>query len=252
METFKKDKLQIQSFASRQQMGVAAAGLVAARITELLKSKDEVNIIFAAAPSQNDFLAELVKKDMRWQKINALHMDEYIGLPDGAPQRFGQFLDDAIFSKRAFKSVNYINGNAADPEQECERYAALLKTYPPGICCMGIGENTHLAFNDPPVANFNDPYLAKVVELDEACRQQQLNDGCFDKLDAVPKHAITLTIPALLMANYIYCMVPGKTKAQAVKHTLNEAISELCPSTILRQHNNAILFIDADSGSAAF
>jgi glucosamine-6-phosphate deaminase len=252
MEIFKKDKLQIQSFASRQQMGVAAAGLVAARITELLKSKDEVNIIFAAAPSQNDFLAELIKKDMPWQKINALHMDEYIGLPDGAPQRFGQFLDDAIFSKQNFKSVNYLNGNAADAEKECERYAALLKTHPPDICCMGIGENTHLAFNDPPVADFNDLYLVKIVELDEACRQQQVNDGCFERINEVPRHAITLTIPALLMAGYIYCMVPGKTKARAVRHTLNENISELYPSTILRQHDNAVLFVDADSATPAF
>jgi len=252
MATFKKDKLEVQSFASRQQMGIAAAGYVANRIAQLLQIKDEANIVFAAAPSQNEFLAELIKKDIPWKKINAMHMDEYIGLPDGAPQRFGQFLDNAIFSKQTFKSVNYLNGNAADPEIECERYAGLLKIYPPDICCMGIGENTHLAFNDPPVADFNDPHLVKVVELDAACCQQQVNDGCFDKLDAVPKNAITLTIPALLMANYIYCMVPGKTKAQAVKHTLNEPVSELYPSTILRQHNNAVLFIDDDSGSLAF
>jgi glucosamine-6-phosphate deaminase len=136
-----------------------------------------------------------------------------------------------------------------DLEGECRRYGELLMRYPVDVVFMGIGENTHIAFNDPHVARFDDPRIVKVVDLDEACRQQQVNDGCFKTLGDVPRNALTLTIPALMKADHIFCMVPGKTKAQAVYHTLNSEISERFPSTILRTHPSAILFIDKDSAS---
>src|SRR5690606_38953127 len=142
-----------------------------------------------------------------------------------------------------------IQGDAENIDEECERYSKLLMEHPADIVCMGIGENTHIAFNDPHVADFNDPKLVKIVDLDEKSRQQQVNDGCFPSFEDVPTHAITLTIPALTNAKYLYCMVPGKNKSRAIFQTLNEEINATYPSTILRQHPNSILFIDEDSAS---
>jgi glucosamine-6-phosphate deaminase len=174
-------------------------------------------------------------------------MDEYIGLDYNAPQRFGNFLKERIFGSVPFKSVNYIEGNSKELEQECQRYGELLKKYPLDIACTGIGENGHLAFNDPHVANFHDNKLVQIVALDERSRRQQVNDGCFLHISLVPKKALTLTIPAIVAANYIVCMVPGLTKAQAVKNTLYGEISESCPASVLRLHKSANLYIDQDS-----
>src|SRR5690606_15052259 len=159
-----KDQLTVQVYESRKEMGQEAASQVAAKIRELLPSKPHLNIIFAAAPSQNEFLEALIKEEIDWSKINAFHMDEYVALHEDAPQGFGNFLRDRIFNKVAFKSVHILNGNAAEIEQECNRYEALLLEYPTDIVCMGIGENTHIAFNDPHVADFNDKKLVKVVD----------------------------------------------------------------------------------------
>lgn len=237
-------------YDNRQLMGASAAKQAAARIRSLLAEQDTVNIIFAAAPSQNEFLAALTQEpDIDWKRVNAFHMDEYVGLDDAAPQRFGKFLEERIFGKLPFNVVNYILGNAASADEECKRYAALLEQYKPDVVCMGIGENSHIAFNDPHVADFADPVLVKKVTLDEACRQQQVNDGCFATLEQVPEHALTLTVPALMRGRYIFCMVPGPTKAQAVMHTLQSSITEIYPATILRTHQNAVLYLDKDSAS---
>ena len=228
-------------------MGVTAAKEAAAVIRDLLAYKSEVNMIFAAAPSQNEFLEALcAEKDIEWQRINVFHMDEYVGLPDNAPQRFGNFLKERIFDKLPFRTVNYLDGNR-QPEEECVRYTALLKQYPTDIVCMGIGENGHIAFNDPHVARFDDPAWVKVVDLDEVCRKQQVNDGCFATIDQVPTHALTLTVPALMNGQFLFCMVPAKTKAWAVYHTINDPVSETIPATCLRKHNNAVLYVDTDS-----
>ncbi len=246
----KKDLLEYRVYASRDDMGAAAGNDIADAIVEMLKEKDELNMIFAAAPSQNETLASLLqRKDIPWNKINAFHMDEYIGLSDEAPQRFGQFLKNAIFGKVDFKSVNYINSNAADIEAECARYTKLLQDYPTDIVCLGIGENGHIAFNDPGVADFNDTKLIKTAVLDEVCRNQQVNDGCFATIDEVPTHALTLTIPALTKAKAMFCSVPAATKKWAVTETINGVISEDCPATIMRKHNKAILYCDNLSGA---
>lgn len=246
--TFTKGKLEVRIFPTREEMGREAARNVSATIQKLLENKNEINMIFAAAPSQSDFMKALIQdKHIQWEKINAFHMDEYIGLEEEAPQGFGNFLRERIFSKVPFKSIHYINGRADDPLAECERYAALLTQYPVDMVCLGIGENGHIAFNDPPVADFNDPKQVKVVKLDLACRQQQVNENLFAEIDLVPTHAITVTIPALLSAKYMFCMVPAKNKAAAVYHTLNDNISEECPATILRNQKDAILFLDRDS-----
>jgi glucosamine-6-phosphate deaminase len=247
---FNKDKLTVLVFNDRQSLGESAAIMVSGKIKELLNEKQHVNMIFAAAPSQNEFL-QVLSKDITidWNRINAFHMDEYIGLQNDSPALFGNFLKTRLFGLLNFHSVNYINGNASDIKKECKRYTDLLATYPPDIVCMGIGENTHLAFNDPHKADFNDPETIKMVSLDAVCRQQQVNDGCFNTLNEVPEYALTLTIPALMKASFIYCMVPGKTKASAVKHTLTEPVTEDYPSTILKNHNAATLFLDRDSCS---
>lgn len=248
--TFRKGMLEVRIFSDREDMSKEAARNVSNTIQKLLENRIEINMIFAAAPSQSNFLKELINdKLIQWEKINAFHMDEYIGLEQEAPQGFGNFLKDHIFSRVPFKSVHYINGRAEDPSAECERYAGLLTQYPVDIVCLGIGENGHIAFNDPPVADFNDPKQVKVVELDLACRQQQVNENLFDRIDLVPTHAITVTIPALLKAKCMFCMVPAENKAEAVYHTLNDDISEECPATILRTKEGAILYLDNDSAS---
>lgn len=240
-------KLDVRIYETRQEMGRAASAKFAKEVNELFKTQPEISVIFAAAPSQNEFLEALGDENLDWSRINAFHMDEYIALASDAPQGFGNFLKQRLFSKFNFKSVNYLNGNAEDITAECERYAALLKQKPIDMVCMGIGENGHLAFNDPPVADFEDKQTVKVVELDEVCRQQQVNDGCFVTLAEVPSHALTLTIPALFSATYINCVVPGPTKAVAVLHTLNSKISTENPATILRKHPKVVLFLDQDS-----
>ena len=249
MREINKDKLIAKIYSGRPELGAAAAEILTAKISELLKTKEYINIIFASAPSQNEFLAELLNKNIEWNRINAFHMDEYIGLHPDASQGFGNFLKDRLFTKVNCHEVNYLNGNATDPQDECKRYSDLLIKYPTDIVCLGIGENTHLAFNDPHVADFNDPLIVKVVDLDQDCRFQQVNDGCFATIDDVPTHALTITMPALFKSTCAYAIVPGKFKANAIYHTLSSDISELYPSTILRRHNHAVLFIDEDSAS---
>lgn len=246
--TFKKDKLQVKIFSSREEMGKEAAADVAKKINQMLQTKPVLNMIFAAAPSQQEFLYYLSRdQSVDWTRINAFHMDEYIGLPEYAPQSFGNFLKEHLFAKVPFRSVNYINGSNPDFKQECDRYAKVLKDNPVDIVCLGIGENGHIAFNDPPVADFNDREAIKVVELDLVCRQQQVHDKCFDTLEQVPTHAFTLTIPSLLKADFMFCVVPASNKADAVYRTLNENISEKCPATVLRKKDNVILYLDDES-----
>ena len=250
MKAFQKDLLKVQIYETRAEMGRAAAKDIKDCILLLLQKKETLNMIFAAAPSQNEVLASLATdREIPWNRINAFHMDEYIGLCADAPQAFGNFLKAHIFGLADFKSVNYINASAADAEKECARYAELLGKYPTDIVVMGIGENGHIAFNDPPVADFNDPLAVKPVALDEVCRNQQVNDGCFVTIDDVPKTAITLTVPTLLAGKHLFCIVPAQTKAQAVRATLTDAISEACPATVLRRHKSAVLYLDEDSSS---
>lgn len=241
------DRLKVRKFATRQQMGEAAAADAAAHMKRLLSEQERVRMVFAAAPSQNEFLQALVGTEgLDWSRVEAFHMDEYIGLPADALQRFSQFLQERIFQAVRPGKVHLINGSGTI-EQECERYGQLIAEAPIDIVCLGIGENGHIAFNDPPVADFNDPHVIKAVELDAACRRQQVNDGCFPSVSAVPTHALTLTIPTLMAGRCLFCIVPGSTKREAVSRTLTEAISTACPATILRTHPACTLYVDADS-----
>ncbi|MEI8271764.1 MAG: glucosamine-6-phosphate deaminase [Paludibacter sp.] len=250
IKEFKADNLKVKIFETRLDMGVQAANEAIDCIKMLLSEKESINIVFAAAPSQNDFLASLSgHHEIDWRRVNAFHMDEYIGLSKDAPQGFGNFLKNAIFEHLPFRNVFYLKSDEFPVKENCERYEDLLKKYPIDIVFMGIGENGHIAFNDPHVASFTDTNSVKIVDLDIKCRQQQVNDGCFDSLDAVPTHAITLTIPALMSAKYLFCMVPTERKAMAIKATIEGAINEKCPASILRNHTFSTLYIDKPSAS---
>lgn len=247
LQKFKKDQLDVCIYQTRKLMGSAAAEDIIRAINQILQNKKDCNIIFAAAPSQNEVLSALAETTLvDWTRVNAFHMDEYIGLPPNAKQAFSNFLDKALFKKVAFKCVNYID-STAQPEEEAQRYAELLRQFPVDIAVMGVGENGHIAFNDPHVAEFTDPLLVKQVTLDHVCRMQQVNDGCFDSLDQVPTTALTLTIPALTQVNQIFCIVPGENKAWAVREMLEGPISEKCPASILRKQASATLYLDRDS-----
>ena len=240
----------MEVYKDRKSMGARAASAVAEKLKSILASGKNARMIFAAAPSQNELLDALVSTPgIDWSKVTAFHMDEYVGLKAGAPQSFGVFLRDRIFGMVKFGKVHYISSCPADTDHECESYSALLAAAPIDIVCLGIGENGHIAFNDPDVADFNDPKRVKVVDLDHRSRQQQVNDGCFSSIAEVPRQAITLTIPTLISSNYMYAVVPGKTKADAVRRTIKGEINTACPASILRRHENAMLFLDADSAS---
>lgn len=241
--------LRVRKFATRQQLGAAAAEDVSLAIRQMLEEQEELHMVFAAAPSQSEFLAALCADSrIDFTRIHAFHMDEYIGLPADAPQGFSNFLRERLFGKVSFRKVEYIDCTAADPQAECARYSALLQQYPVDIVCLGIGENGHIAFNDPHVADFSDRQLVKQVQLDDACRSQQVHDGCFASLDEVPTHAMTLTIPALAAARRHFCMVPAAAKAQAVRAALYGPLSESCPASILRTCSDVVLYLDAESG----
>ncbi|MDC7233376.1 MAG: glucosamine-6-phosphate deaminase [Spirochaetales bacterium] len=244
----KIDSLDVRVFEDRKAMGHAVVKDITRCILELLETKDCINVMFAAAPSQQEVLEGLRESDLiPWDRVNAFHMDEYIGLDADAPQGFGNFLKRAIFAHVPFKNVYYMDGQG-EAAAECERYARILKENPLHICMNGIGENGHLAFNDPPVADFNDPAAVKVVELDQVCRQQQVNDGCFAQLEDVPKTALTVTIPELIRPEHVFCTVPGPLKAPAVQAALTGAVVPGCPASVLRTVN-ARMYLDKDSGA---
>ena len=249
MTTKKVEKLSVYTFETREEMGKAAALDAAARIHEIIRRNGEANVVFAAAPSQNDLLENLLKTDIDWSKVRAFHQDEYVGISADEPAGFGNFLDRAIFKKVNFKELHYLLCGAEEAEEKCEAYAELLRQYPIDLIFLGIGENGHLAFNDPAVADFHDPKMVKIVELDDVCRQQQVNDGCFATLDDVPKQAMTMTMSLIMNIPEAICVVPTIRKANAVYHALLGEVTTACPASILRDHPNAALYLDKDSAS---
>lgn len=246
IKTLKTENLDTYVYETRAEMGQAAAKYAANAINKILSRKDFANVIFAAAPSQNETLEALLGENVDFTRVNAFHMDEYVGLSLENEQSFAHYLNDCIFSKAPFASVNFIPAKG-DPDEGCKKYSALLKEFKPDVVCMGIGENGHIAFNDPPVADFNDPKIIKKVALDDVCRMQQVHDGCFPTFDDVPKYALTLTVPTLMSAEYLVCTVPASTKANAVKAMLEGEYGEVCPATALRKHKGARMFLDKDS-----
>jgi glucosamine-6-phosphate deaminase len=241
------ERLRVRSFATRAHMSKAAARDIAVAIRARLAVAANVRMIFAAAPSQGDMIEALVAEPaINWRRVTAFHMDEYIGLATDAPQRFALWLGQRLFGRVPFAAVHPILPDP-DPHAAALRYAALLDEAPIDIVCLGIGVNAHIAFNDPPVADFADPEDVKIVELDDVCRQQQVDDDCFRDIAAVPERALTLTIPRLLRAEKLFCVVPGAHKREAVGGTLHGPISTDYPASVLRRHGDCILYLDAES-----
>jgi len=245
MKSLTVDKLNVCIYDNRAQMGAAAAADGAVALRRVIEEKGSANVMFAAAFSQAELLEGLIASDVDWTKVNAFHMDNYLGLADDAPQQFSQFLTHYLFRHLPFGSVHLMGSEAAD----ARRYAGLLAKNPLDVCFMGIGENGHIAFNDPAEADFSDPETVKTVQLDEICRMQQVHDSCFPSLEDVPTHALTVTIPALMSAKEIFCVVPARAKARAAERMLRGPVEEGCPCSILRTHGAARLYLDRDSAS---
>lgn len=249
-EQMSVDSLKVFIHPDRSSMGREAGAAASAIISQAIEHQGSARVIVASAPSQDEMLASLTSAwGIDWSKVTVFHMDEYVGLPAGHPATFRAYQKTHLLAKVSPAAFHGIAGEAGDLPSECSRYTALLLEAPIDLVCMGIGENGHIAFNDPPVADFNDPQTVKVVELDEACRRQQVNDGCFPDFDAVPRQAMTLTCPALLSARHLVCVVPGPRKALAVARTLQGSISSECPASILRKHSSASLHLDTDAAS---
>jgi glucosamine-6-phosphate deaminase len=243
----KVERLQVCSFATRAAMSTVAAHDIAVEIRQRLAVAAGVRMIFAAAPSQATMIEALIAKPgIDWRRVTAFHMDEYIGLAAAAPQRFAEWLRQRLFGRVPFAAVHPILPEP-DPRAAAARYAALLGTAPIDIVCLGIGVNGHIAFNDPPIADFADRLDVKIVELDDICRQQQVDDDCFANRAAVPERAVTLTIPRLLRADRLFCVVPGARKRNAVDRTLHGPITTGCPASVLRRHPDCMLYLDAES-----
>lgn len=238
----------INILSSPQELGELAASDVANELRTLLSTQPNVRMVFAAAPSQSEMLYALAKEEgIDWSRVEAFHMDEYVGLPVGTEQRFGEWLNRAFFNHVALGSVHLIEPGD-DPEAIATQYATLLAEAPIDIVCLGIGMNGHIAFNDPP-ANFAEPNDVRVVELEQTSRVQQVEEGLFPALDDVPKFAVTLSIPRLLRARKLFCCVPGSLKMAAVTRAFTGPVDESSPASILREHAGCIVYLDTESAA---
>ncbi len=248
VDTRQIENLKVRVYDDATEMGEAASAHVALYLKDTVMHRKKANLLLATGASQFAFL-DALKKDpsIEWKKITVFHLDEYLNLSDQHPASFRKYLKERILDEVNPKKVYFLNGDAGDIDSEIERYEALLKEHPIDVACIGIGENGHLAFNDPPVADFEDPKLVKVVELDKACRRQQLGEGWFDSLDDVPTHALSMTIPAIMNSKQISCVVPDERKAEAVHKALFGPVTTDCPASILRQHDDTVLFLDKGS-----
>ena len=244
------DRLSVEVHRTRAEMGAAAGDMVAGLIADEVRRAGHAAVIFASAPSQNEFLAAL-RTDSRveWSRVAAFHLDEYVGVGPDHPASFRRFLRDRLFDFVPVAAFHQLDGAAADPAAECARYAALLAEARPCLAVLGVGENGHLAFIDPPLCDFDDPSDVRVVELDPVCRRQQVHDGGFAHLDDVPPTALSLTIPRIMRVPRAVAIVPGPAKRDAVRATLLGPIAPSCPASILRRHPSATLFLDLQSAA---
>jgi glucosamine-6-phosphate deaminase len=247
-KAFKVDQLSIHIYKDKYQLGKAAADKAEKYISNAIDKKGEAVIILATGASQFEFLDSLTKKKIDWKKVVAFHLDEYVGLPASHPASFRRYLRERIIDKVGMGTYYLIEGDCEDVETECKRLDDLLVKYTVDVAFVGIGENGHLAFNEPP-ANFNDKVKFKVVELNEVSRKQQMGEGWFKSLIEVPRYAITMTVSAIMDSRTIICTVPDARKAEAVKNTLSFDISSEFPASILRKHVGAMLFLERDSAS---
>jgi len=235
---------------NKAETGASAAEYGAVAIKQAITAKGSANIILATGASQFEMLQSLVaRSDVDWSKVTAFNLDDYIGLPVGHPASFKKYLQERFVANvSALQAFYFVDGNRANPEEECQRLNAIIQAYPIDVAFVGIGENGHLAFNDPP-ADFDMETPFMIVELDEACRRQQLGEGWFTALDEIPKRAISMSIRQILKSRRLVVTVPDERKARAVKSVVEGEISNLCPASILQTHPDCALFLDPASAS---
>jgi len=237
-------------YKTKQEMGAAAAAAAARAIKKAIEEHGRANIILATGASQFEMLKNLVQAEaVDWAKVTMFHLDEYIDMAEDHPASFRKFLKERFVDKvPGLKAVHFVAGDTGDPLQECRRVGSLINEHPIDAAMIGIGENGHLAFNDPP-AEFEteQPYL--VVELDEKCRKQQLGEGWFETLEAVPRQAISMSIKQIMKSRRLIVTVPDRRKAGAVKNALEGEVTPMCPASILQQHDNCKIFLDAEAAS---
>lgn len=247
---FTAEALSVRVFDDAQSLARDAAADGASTIRQAIAARGTANVMLATGNSQLEFLAVLVTHtDLDWSRVTAFHMDEYVDLPPTHTASFQRYMRERVAARLPFKEFHYLNGDTGDAYREAERYADVLRAHPLDLCCCGIGENGHLAFNDPPVADFDDPLDVKVVELTAASRRQQVAEGHFATIADVPAEAMTVTIPALLRAGRVLAIVPEARKAIPVRDALQGPITTACPASYLRRQPHAILYLDAESSS---
>ncbi|WP_414545843.1 glucosamine-6-phosphate deaminase [Nostoc sp. CCY0012] len=248
--SFRVDDLLVQIYNSEAEMALAVAEITQQYLQQLLQEQDTAAVLLATGNSQLKFLDALISLGgVDWSRITLFHLDEYLGVTADHPASFRRYMRERV-EKRIFPhKFHYIEGDALQPITECDRYTKLLQAQPIDLCCLGVGENGHLAFNDPAVANFQDPYNVKLVKLDVTNRQQQVNTGHFPNIDSVPQYAFTVTLPLICAAKKIICLAPEKRKSQTVKQMLQESITTNCPASVLRKQSQATLFLDINSAS---
>jgi glucosamine-6-phosphate deaminase len=243
-------ELEVRIIDDPSELGPVAAARAAGVIRDAIEARGRAHVMFASGNSQRAFLDALTRDaSVDWTRVVGFHMDEYLGIAAEHPASFRRYMRERIVDVAHPGAFHEITGDAPDADVECVRYAGLLGMQPLDLCCLGIGENGHLAFNDPPVADFDDPLDVKVVELDEVCRRQQVGEGHFARLDLVPERAITVTIPALLRAAVVLAIVPEARKREPVERALHGPVTTECPASILRTRSNVTLFLDAESSA---
>jgi len=249
IKQFQVDALAVRVYASQTDLSQDAAHLAHTYLLEVLARQETAAAILATGNSQITFLKALIELGgVDWSRITLFHMDEYLGIAGDHKASFRRYMRERVASLVKPRAFHYLEGDALLPMDECARYTKLLRAQPIDLCCLGVGENGHLAFNDPPIANFEDAQVVTIAKLDEACRMQQVGEGHFINLDAVPQYALTLTVPTLCSKKVI-CVAPEKRKAKAVKAALQGPISSACPASVLRRYPQATLLVDLDSTS---
>lgn len=248
IKTFQVEDLPVRVYANQPDLAADAARMVQSHLAQCIAERGEASAILATGNSQIQFLNELINLGgVDWSKMTLFHMDEYLGIDANHKASFRRYMRERVESRVKPKAFHYIEGDSDQPLTECSRYADLLQAKEIDLCCMGVGENGHLAFNDPHVAEFDDPWSVKLVKLDLKCRQQQVNEGHFPGVDDMPQFAYTLTVPTLCAVRKIVCIAPEKRKAQAVRDALKDEVSTRCPASYLRTQRQAVLLLDTDS-----
>jgi len=249
-KVFQVDALVVRVYASQADLSKDVASIAQAYLRETIAAKGSAAAIMATGNSQIKFLEELIRLGgVDWSKVTLFHMDEYLGISGDHKASFRRYMRERVESRVKPRAFHYLEGDALLPLDECDRYTKLLRAQPIDLCCLGVGENGHLAFNDPPIANFEDKRAVTIGKLDDACRMQQVGEGHFVNMDAVPPYALTLTIPALCSAKKMLCIAPETRKARVIKAALQGPITTACPASILRRQPQATMFLDADSAS---